>query len=307
MMTKHLPRRVGTEEEVSERRRRNLNKWVSRIVLFAICLLYALFLLLPFYVIFVTSITPTLEYGTSSEFIWFPEEATFEAYQTIFLDDPMYLTNGQSSIVVGFLNTLWLTLTTTIVGLFVSGLAAFAYAKLKFRWKNVLFMFMLVTTMIPSAVMTIPSYVFYNAIGWGQGFAALLIPSLFGGAITVFFLRSYMTSIPTETIEAAKIDGLGPFGIYCRIIIPLSIPAFVAQFIFGFVGGYNNYAGPLIYLSNNPEWYTLQLSLYKIQDVFKEPAQLCASALIALLPLVIVYIIFQKFFIEGIAVGGGKE
>ena len=306
-MTKHLPRRVGTEEEASERRRRNLNKWVSRIVLFAICLLYALFLLLPFYVIFVTSITPTLEYGTSSEFIWFPEEATFEAYQTIFLDDPMYLTNGQSSIVVGFLNTLWLTLTTTIVGLFVSGLAAFAYAKLKFRGKNVLFMFMLVTTMIPSAVMTIPSYVFYNAIGWGQGFAALLIPSLFGGAITVFFLRSYMTSIPTETIEAAKIDGLGPFGIYCRIIIPLSVPAFVAQFIFGFVGGYNNYAGPLIYLSSNPEWYTLQLALYKIQDVFTEPAQLCASALIALLPLLIVYIVFQKFFIEGIAVGGGKE
>lgn len=306
-MTKHLPRRVGTEEEASERRRRNLNKWVSRIVLFAICLLYALFLLLPFYVIFVTSITPTLEYGTSSEFIWFPEEATFEAYQTIFLDDPMYLTNGQSSIVVGFLNTLWLTLSTTLIGLFVSGLAAFAYAKLQFRGKNALFMFMLITTMIPSAVMTIPSYVFYNAIGWGKGFAALLVPSLFGGAITVFFLRSYMTSIPTETIEAAKIDGLGPFGIYCRIIIPLSVPAFVAQFIFGFVGGYNNYAGPLIYLSSNPEWYTLQLALYKIQDVFTEPAQLCASALIALLPLLIVYIVFQKFFIEGIAVGGGKE
>ena len=306
-MTKHLSVRVGTEEEVSERRQRNLNKWVSRIVLFSVCLLYALFLLLPFYVIFVTSITPTLEYGTSSEFIWFPEEATFDAYKTIFLDDPMYLTNGQSSIVVGFLNTLWLTLSTTLIGLFVSGLAAFAYAKLKFRGKNLLFMFMLVTTMIPASVMTIPSYVFYNAIGWGKGFAALFVPSLFGGAITVFFLRSYMTSIPTETIEAAKIDGLGPFGIYCRIIIPLSIPAFVAQFIFGFVGGYNNYAGPLIYLSSNPEWYTLQLALYKIQDVFTEPAQLCASALIALLPLLVVYIIFQKFFIEGIAVGGGKE
>lgn len=307
MMNKHLTERIGTREEKGERTRRSLNKWISRIIIFAVCLIYAILLLLPFYVIFVTSITPTMEYGMSSSFIWFPEEATFNAYEVIFKEDPMYLTNGQSSIVIGFLNTLWLTLTTTVVSLFISGLAAFAYAKLKFKGKNVLFMLMLITTMIPATVLTIPSYVFYNAIGWGQGFAALLIPNLFGGAITVFFLRSYMTSIPTETIEAAKIDGLGPFGIYCRIMIPLSVPAFVAQFIFGFVGGYNNYTGPLLYLSNNPETYTLQLALYKLQAVFKEPAQLCASALIALLPLLIIYIIFQKFFIEGIAVGGGKE
>lgn len=306
-MIKTISGRIVSREEKQEKTRRNLNKWISRIVIFAVCLIYAILLMLPFYVIFVTSITPTIEYGTSSNFIWFPEEATFSAYKTIFVEDPMYLTNGQSSIVIGFLNTLWLTLVTTISSLFISGLAAFAYAKMKFKGKNTLFFLMLITTMVPASVMTIPSFAFFNAIGWGRGFAALLIPGLFGSAITIFFLRSYMSSIPTETIEAAKIDGLGPFGIYLRIIIPLSIPAFVAQFIFGFVGGYNNYTGPLIYLTSNPEWYTLQLSLYKIQSVFNEPAQLCASAIIALLPLLIVYIIFQRFFIEGIAVGGGKE
>lgn len=302
-----LMTRIAKREEKAENTRRKLNKCISNIIVFAICLIYAILLLVPFYVIFATSLTPLVEYGSSTTFVWFPETVTFEAYGDILFEDPMILTTGMSSIVTGFLNTLWVAIIPCVFGLFMSGLAAFAYAKLNFKGKEKLFMLEVTTMMIPTATMTIPSYVFYNAIGWGQGFLPLIIPGLFGGATTIFFLRSYMASIPTETIEAAKIDGLGPMGIYCKIMIPLCVPAYIAQFIFGFVGCYNNYTGPLLYLYSNPRWYTLQLALSNMQTMFGNPNQQCAAALIAILPLLIVYIVFQRFFIEGITVGGGKE
>lgn len=308
MNRKQLELRVYSPEEVSERKRRKLNKIVSRILIFAALLFYAILLLLPFYTIIITSVTSNIEKMSQMSFIWFPKEITFEAYENVLLQDPVYLSDGISSILVGFFNTLWTTLLSCVVGLFMSGLAAFAYAKLKFKGSNTIFLLQLVTIMIPMATMTIPSYIFFESIGWTNSFLPIVVPGLFGGATTIFFLKSYMTSIPTEIVEAAKIDGLGPLGTYVRIIIPLSIPAYVAQFIFGFVGGYNNYQKPLLYLSGNEKLYTLQLSLNILQGYFSRFSnQLCAIAVIGLIPLLIVYIIFQRFFIEGIAVGGGKE
>lgn len=304
----HIEQRVCSPEEISDKRRRKLNSLVSKIIIFSILLFYALLLLLPFYTILITSVTSNIEKMSQMSFIWFPEEITFDAYKNVLLQDPVYLSDGISSILIGFANTLWTTLLTCIVGLFMSGLAAFAYAKLNFKGRNTLFLLQLITIMIPMATMTIPSYIFFESIGWSNSFLPIVVPGLFGGATTIFFLKSYMTSIPNEIVEAAKIDGLGPFGTYVRIIIPLSIPAYVAQFIFGFVGGYNNYQKPLLYLSGNEKLYTLQLSLNILQGYFSRFSnQLCAIAVIGLIPLLIVYIIFQRFFIEGIAVGGGKE
>jgi multiple sugar transport system permease protein len=307
-MRKHNDIRVLSPDEVSERRRRKLNKTVSKVIIFAILLFYAILLLLPFYTIIITSVTSNIEKMSQMSFIWFPEEITFDAYKNVLEQDPVYLSDGISSIAIGFFNTLWTTILTCVVGLFMSGLAAFAYAKLKFKGRDTLFLLQLVTIMIPMATMTIPSFIFYESIGWTNTFLPIVVPGLFGGATTIFFLKSYIMSIPDEIIEAAKIDGLGPVSTYVRIIIPLSIPAYVAQFIFGFVGGYNNYQKPLLYLSGNEKLYTLQLSLNILQGYFSRFSnQLCAIAVIGLIPLLIVYIIFQRFFIEGIAVGGGKE
>lgn len=282
-------------------------KKMAKLVVLLVCIIYSVFIFIPFYAILVTSITPLVEYGNSDTFVWFPKEITLGAYKDILFNDPMIYTTGMSSIVVGFLNTLWMVTIPCVISIFVSGLSAYAYSKIDFKGKNGLFMLQLATMMIPSATLTIPSYVFYNAIGWGQGFLPLFIPQMFGGTVTIFFLRSYMTSIPNEIIEAAKMDGLSTFGIFWKIMVPLCVPAFIAQFIFGFVGGYNNYAGPLLYLYSNPNTYTLQLSLSNIQNMFANPNQQCAAAIIAIIPLLIVYVIFKKFFIEGIAVGGGKE
>lgn len=300
-------RRIATLEERNARRKSHTTKLIWKIVIFAACLFYAFLLMVPFYTIFVQSITPYDETMAQMSFIWWPENVNFESYTNIFLNDPNLIWEGYSSIAVGFLNTIWSSLICCFAGLFVSGLAAFAYAKLKFKGKEVLFMIMLITIMIPTGTLSIPSYIFYDSLGWVPGYAPLIIPSLFGSIMTIFFLRSYMMSIPTEIVEAAKIDGLGPFTIYWRIMIIETMPAFIAQFIFAFVGNYNNYQGPLLYLTGEPKTYTLQLAVSMMQSSFGQPAEQCAIAIFSLVPLLIVYLIFQRFFIEGIAVGGGKE
>lgn len=279
----------------------------SKTAIFLICLFYGIIVLLPFYVIVVMSITPLIEFGESATFIWFPENPTISSYIELFTDDPMVLMTGVSSILMGFGNSLWIALLTCTINVFMSGLAAYAYAKLHFRGKEIFFMIEIGSMMLPRTTMLIPSFVYFNAIGWGQGFLPLIIPMLFGGGGAVFFMRSYMHAISNEILDAAKIDGLGFLNTYVKIIIPLSFPAFIAQFIFLFVGSYNNYQGPLLYLYSNPKWYTLQLALSNIQTIFKDPNQQCAAAIIALVPLITLYIAFQRLFIEGIAVGGGKE
>ena len=263
--------------------------------------------MLPFYVLFVTSIAPYQELMGSMSFIWWPEEVTWDAFIPFISTDNILADDIGIPILHGFFNTLWSTLLTTIVSLFVSGLAAYSYSKIRFRGKEALFMFQLATMMIPMATMTVPSLIWYETLGWTHSWFPIIIPGLFGGATTIFFLRSYMASVPNETLEAAKIDGLGSFRIFLRIVLPQTVPAFIAQFIFAFVGGYNNYMGPLLYLSSDAQNYTLQLVITELRIFYNQPGQVCASCLIALVPLIIVYVIFQRFFIEGISIGGGKE
>ena len=299
--------RVPTFEEVRERRRRKTTNLVGKIAVFAILLFYAVCLLLPFYVLFVTAITPYQELMGSMTFIWWPEEVSFESFLPFVTTDNLLADDIGIPILHGFFNTLWSTLLTTTVSLFVSGLAAYCYSKIRFKGKEAIFMLELATMMIPMTTMTIPSLLYYESLGWTHSWLPIIIPGLFGGATTIFFLRSYMASIPDETIEAAKIDRLGPMRIFLQIVLPQAFPAFIAQFIFGFVGGYNNYMGPLLYLSDDPKNYTLQLVVTELRIFYGQQGQVCASCLIALIPLIIVYIIFQRFFIEGISVGGGKE
>lgn len=121
-------------------------------------------------------------------------------------------------------------------------------------------------------------------------------------------MRQFFSGIPGDLIDAGKIDGMSYFGMYVKIMIPLSIPAFLAQGILGFVGGYNNYLGPLLYLNGRVELYTLQLALSVLQGVYyADQSVQCASAVIALIPILIVYIVCQKFFIEGVAASGMKD
>ena len=162
--------------------------------------------------------------------------------------------------------------------------------------------------MIPLGAFSVISFLYYDLLGWTESALPLIIPGLFGSMNTVFFLKMYYETVPNEILEAAKIDGKGTIGVFFSILLPLAVPAFIAQFIFGFVGGYNSYMGPLLYLpQDDASTWTLQLALSKIVDIFPNDANIrCASMVLGLLPLVVLFCFCQKLFIEGIAVGGVK-
>ena len=206
----------------------------------------------------------------------------------------------------GFINTLIIVIPPTILGLFCSAISAYAFAKLRFKGKNLLFGFLLLTMMIPGTIMLTPSYMIYDMIGWTNTPLPLMIPGMFGAATCVFFMRQFYSGIPTELIEAAKLDGMGYFKIFWKIMVPLSVPALFAQGLLGFIGGYNDYFGPYLYLQD-PEWYTLQIALKSFQGSYSSNVPtIMAGSIVALIPTLVIYAVAQNYFIEGIATSGMK-
>ena len=172
-----------------------------------------------------------------------------------------------------------------------------------------MFTLLLGTMMIPGTISLTPSYAIYRklfGLGLWEAFP-LFVPGMFGSAGCVFFLRQYFTGRPTDLMEAAKLDGMGYYAMFFKIIIPLSGAALIAQGIMGFVGGYNDYFGPLLYLANNPDLKTIQLILQAAKSLLSDnPTVMLAAAMIALIPTLIIYIVAQRFFVEGIATSGMK-
>ena len=212
------------------------------------------------------------------------------------------------SIQLGIRNSVIISFTTIIVGTFVSSLAAFSYAKMRFPGKNKVFLAELATMMIPFAVIMIPQFIMYARIGWLNTWLPLIIPGMLGNVSMIFFLKQYIGGIPTSMVESARIDGAGYFRIYWQIIMPNAKPAVAAQAILWFMGAWNDFFAPSIYL-NEPTKKTLQVmisqlnAMYAIQTDY--PLLLTAS-LIALLPVLIVFMVFQKQIIASVAMTGLK-
>lgn len=277
---------------------------VAKTAIYLGLILFALWILIPFYIVVITSFKTRIE-AQSPEFTMWPKDGFhWDGYIEV-----LGYKAGYSSIPVvwlGLLNTLLIVLPPTIIGLFTSSLAAYAFAKLRFKSKNFLFSVLLATMMIPGTIMLTPSYLLYDKIYWTGTAFPLMIPGMFGAAACVFFMRQFYMGIPTDLIEAAKLDGMGYFGIFFKIMVPLSVPALLAQGILGFIGGYNDYFGPYLYLTD-PTMYTLQIALNSFQGTYasKWPTMM-AGAVCALIPTLLIYILAQKYFIQGIATAGMK-
>lgn len=264
--------------------------------------LFLLWILVPFYIILVTSVKTWNEVN-SSHFTWFPTKGfDFVGYKIAFQEMPDSL---KLSLIKGFGNTLWIILPPTIMGLTTSAFAAYAFAKLKFRGKNIIFGLLLATMMIPGMVSLVPSFALYNKIGWSGTPLPLMIPGMFGAAACVFYLRQFFMGIPSETLEAARLDGVGYFGMFFKMMLPLSVPALIAQGVLGFVGGYNDYLGPMLYLQTS-KFATLQVVLTKLTNSYPNQNIKMAFSVIALVPTIALYLVAQRYFIEGIAVSGLK-
>ena len=282
-------------------------KTIKAILFYLFMAIAMLWILIPFLIIVCTSLISSVEINSTMSFLWFPKEGIdFSAYKSVLVED-IFASTEIPTLVLGFINTLWIAIITVVCKLFFSGLAAYGYSKLNFKGKEKFFILELATMMIPTACMVMTSYMYYYTLGWTDSFLPIVIPGLFGSATIIFFLRGFFDGIPNELIEAAAIDGLGTFMIYIRIMLPLSVPAFVAQFIFCFAGSYNSYTGPMLYLTKDTQ-VTLQLALSNIQGSYPYDENVkCAAAVVGLVPLIVVYITCQKFFLDGLTVGGGKE
>ena len=286
---------------------------VAKIVTYLVMILYTLVLFVPFLVIICTSFTSDYELG-AYEFHLFPYEWSGEGYELIFTLDPNAV-NGVPSLLIGFFNTMWQTLVPTCVSLFVSALVAFVYSKFRFPGRKAFFLANVFTMMLPLGAFGFVGYLFYVNIGWvggARGLLPLIIPGLFGSAGTIFFLRTYFDSgLSNEVIEAAKLDGANTVQLFLSIALPLVKPAILAQFLFAFVGGYNSYSAQLMYLYNDKSLWNLQLALSELTGMLSEGNGYnnarCAASFISMLPLIILYISMQKYFIVGINIGGGKE
>ncbi|MCD6290433.1 MAG: carbohydrate ABC transporter permease [Anaerolineae bacterium] len=206
-----------------------------------------------------------------------------------------------------FLNTSTITLAAIIGQLLSSPLVAYAFARLRARGKNVLFMLILGTMMLPSQVTMIPVFVLFKMLGWVDTFIPLILPNFFGSAYFIFLLRQFFLTIPPELADAAKIDGCGYFGTYSRIYLPLSKPALATMVIFTFMWNWNDFMNPLIYLSSSEKW-TLTLGLSRFTGMYGMTAWnlLMAASLVTILPCVVLFFFAQRYFIQGIVITGVK-
>ena len=221
-----------------------------------------------------------------------PTKLTLTGYQGVFESLNMLLL---------FKNSLILAVSITLLNTFLCALAGYALAKIKFPGRELIFAFMLATMMIPGVLFLIPTYVMMYRLGWVGHFYALIIPSAIS-VFNIFLIRQFVVGIPDEQIEAARLDGANDLRIFISIIMPLSRPVLATVAILSFIGSWNDFLGPLLYL-NNPSTWTVQLGLYQFQTSIpgEHVQEIWASMVLITLPLVIIYFLLQDQFIKAFA------
>lgn len=204
------------------------------------------------------------------------------------------------------LNTA-IVVTGVVVGTLLScSFSAYGFARLRAPGKNLIFGVLMATMMLPSTVTLVPTYIAFNKIGWLNTFLPLIVPALFGSAFFIFLFRQFYLSIPKEVEEAARIDGAGYFRIWWSIFLPLSMPVIATVMVFTFVGTYNDFFGPLIYLTDESKW-TISVALASFGGsprIGPQLHMLTAGTLIAAAPSIIVFLLAQRYYMTGISVAG---
>ncbi|NLF79212.1 MAG: carbohydrate ABC transporter permease [Chloroflexi bacterium] len=276
--------------------RRALGRSVLRTVLtYSLLIALAIIMLMPF--IWMVSASLKLDKDVFRFPIeWIPSDPQWRNYETIWTRIP-FLTF--------FTNTIKLTTIITFLQVATSSLAAYAFAKLDFRGRDILFLAYLGSIAIPWQVYMIPQFIIMRELGMVDSHMSLILLQAFT-AFGVFLLRQFFISVPNELLDAARIDGLSEYGIFFRIMLPLSKPALATLTIFSAVFVWNDFMGPLIYL-HSESLKTIQLGLRMfIQQYSANYSLIMAASLVSLLPVVILFFAFQRFFVEGIGTTGLK-
>jgi multiple sugar transport system permease protein len=267
----------------------------ARILTYTILIVLSIFMLLPFFWMLSASLKLDKDVFVFP-IQWIPHQPQWDNYETIWTRIP-FLTF--------FKNTTKLTVIITFLQLATSSFAAYAFAKLEFRGRNFLFLAYIGSIAIPWQVYMVPQFIMMRRMDLVDTHLSLILLQAFS-AFGVFLLRQFFVSIPDEILDAARIDGMSEYGIYFRIMLPLSKPALATLTIFTSVFVWNDFMGPLIYL-NSQELKTIQLGLRLfIQQYSADYALIMAAALVSLIPIIVLFLLFQRFFVEGIGTTGLK-
>ena len=252
-------------------------------------------ILLPYYLMVSTSFKPLREIFTDP-FTWIPSRLAWENYVDAWNHAPF----GRY-----FLNSTFISVTETLGVLVTSALAAYAFSRMRFRGREALFLIFLGTLMVPGEVQLVPNFITIVRLGWLNTYYALIVPwlaSVFG----IFFLRQFFATIPQELQDAATMDGASHWTFLWRVVIPLSAPALVTVALLTFLGSWNALTWPLI-VTNSPEMRPIMVGLLSFQNEWgTQPRLLMAAATFSMLPILLLFFILQRYFIQGIARAGIK-
>nr|WP_207754295.1 carbohydrate ABC transporter permease [Caldicoprobacter guelmensis] len=273
---------------------------IRKIMFHLIIILCGLIMLYPLLWMLSSSFKPDVEIFQSASFI--PKKFTINNY--------IYGWKGVSGVSFGkfFLNSLFIASISIIANIISCSMAAYAFAKLDFKFKNLFFSIMMITLMLPFHVRLIPQYIVFNKIGWVNTYLPLTVPKFFAvEGFFIFMLVQFMRTISNELLEAPRIDGCGTFSIYINFIMPLSMPALVTVAIFTFIWTWNDFFSQMIYISA-PKKFTVSLALRMFVDATGTSSwgALFAMSCLSLLPLLLIFIFFQRYLIEGIMTGSIK-
>jgi multiple sugar transport system permease protein len=278
-------------------RKKLLRRFGHSLFVYALAIPAAILFLLPFLWMLSTS------FKASNEIFvfppqWIPDTLHFENYTEALALAPfgLYLKN-----------TLFVTLGNVLGNLISCTLAAYGFARLRARGKNILFLLMLATLMLPYWVTLIPQYMLFSSIGWSNSFAPLMIPPWFGWPFFIFLLRQFFLTIPKELEEAARLEGATTFGIIWHIFVPLAKPALATVAVLAFIGNWNNFLGPLIYL-RDPDLHTLAIAVQRFRGAYGNLYYhyMMAVAVLTVIPIIVIFFVAQRFLVRGIVMTGMK-
>jgi len=269
----------------------------SKVLLHILLILGSFLMLLPFFWMISTSLK--IENDIFSIPIkFFPQAITFDNFSKALEVVPM---------IRYMFNTLFLAVIKILGEVLVSAMVAFGFARFKFKGKNLIFMILLATMMLPYEVTMIPTFIIWSRLGFGDSYVPLTLPAYFGSATFIFFLKMYFETYPKDYEESAIIDGANYFTIFARIFLPLAKPALITIGLWSFMGTWNDLLGQLIYIST-PENYTVQLGLASFSSMTGQVlwGPLMAASFMALIPIIVLLLYVQKYFVEGIKTTGIK-
>lgn len=272
------------------------NAIVNNIGIYLILFIITAIMIVPFLWMLSASLKSSREVFIMDPFVWIPKVPKWENYTNIWTKIPL----------LKFVkNTVFLTIVVTFLQLFTSSFAAYSFAKLEFKNKNVVFLAYIATIAMPWQVYMVPQFIMMRSMGLNDKLLAMICLQAFS-AFGVFMMKQFYEGIPNDLCEAARIDGMNEYMIYAKVMLPLSKPALSTLTIFTVVSTWNDYLGPLIYLKTESK-KTIQLGLKMfIGQYSSEYGLIMTGSIVSLVPIIIVFLILQKYFVEGVASTGLK-